>query len=393
MRKFVIFIKELPAIANCYHTTTNVKQMNHTDVKTWLDDNTFNNINFKNIILAKQIFGYFNFDQSVLARRHYVSPTTGDQILVINVPEVFLDTPAVNTRGAELHDSLINFTLITVGTKLTIFEREREYIIENDDIEHKLQLQRDQIELDRKPIIAHELTLENDITSERDRKYERYCNEVEDVVIEPEAIVIEPENIVIDIRKVDNVTTSIVEMTDINKPNLDDKHQDIDTIIEEITSLDQADMLVVELRGGKTQTLTGYVQTLPEIPNQYDNQQDSRMNDYKRKQALSHIWLAIQKDQNINVEDIRNLSREDLDGIKTIGDEYLIMIIRENENELENEKDCDHSHENNGMTRTIGDEYLTKKIRENELEKELENKREKERDHGFEREREYGFER
>ena len=43
------------------------------------------------------------------------------------------------------------------------------------------------------------------------------------------------------------------------------------------------------------------------------------------------------KNKNINAEDIRNLSRDDIEGIKTRGDDYLRDLVRQYELELDNE--------------------------------------------------------
>ena len=100
---------------------------------------------------------------------------------------------------------------------------------------------------------------------------------------------------------------------------------------------------------GAEQNLTDFVKTIPEKPPRREFTKEELRNDPAAKRAhftqlkdeqnrsiaLDNIGMNMKTGKNLNTNDIRRLSREDLERIKTHGDKHLKEIVRQREQEKE----------------------------------------------------------
>ena len=104
--------------------------------------------------------------------------------------------------------------------------------------------------------------------------------------------------------------------------------------------------------GGKAQKLSDFVKTLPPkaAHREFTAEEISKnpeaekayytqiMEEKNRKLALNHISKDLKWGKNINTEDVRWLSRDDLEGIKRNGDKHLKTIVQQHEKEREKDR-------------------------------------------------------
>lgn len=106
---------------------------------------------------------------------------------------------------------------------------------------------------------------------------------------------------------------------------------------------------------GKAESLRGFVQNLPETPNQPERKitpAEMRQNpalrrehyarltaEQQRGEAVEHIGEDIKAGRNLGASDVRHLNREDLKKIREKGDEGLKEIVRQHERLREQERE------------------------------------------------------
>ena len=106
---------------------------------------------------------------------------------------------------------------------------------------------------------------------------------------------------------------------------------------------------------GKAQSLGGFVQNLPETPNQPERKAtpaEIRQNptlrrahyarlvaEQQRGEAIEHIGEDIKAGRNLNASDVRHLNREDLKKIRNKGDDGMKEIVRQHERHREQERE------------------------------------------------------
>ena len=103
---------------------------------------------------------------------------------------------------------------------------------------------------------------------------------------------------------------------------------------------------------GLAQTLGEYVRTLPEKePTRTWTAQEIKADpaakrayytqlaqEKNRQIALDNISRTMKAGKNLNTDDVRRLSREDLDGIKRNGDKHLKEVVQQHEKDREKDR-------------------------------------------------------